>query len=332
VAAFTAEVAAERWPLRETFTISRGGRNTAEVVTVTLSDLAGISGRGECAPYRRYGETVAGVTETITAAAAELPAAQPWDALQEILPPGAARNALDCALWDWRARREGRPVWQLAGLAKPRPLLSAFTLSLKEPEAMAEAAARARGFPILKLKLGAADPAACVFAVKKAAPAATLIADANEAWRADTVTEILRDLAALGVAMVEQPLPAGDDQALAAIAKPRPVAIAADESFHTAADAGAIAAVYDIANIKLDKTGGLTAALAAAAAIRRRGMKIMVGCMPATSLSIAPAHLLTAGAAWVDLDAPLLLAEDRPGAMRWDGGTVQPPAAGFWGA
>ncbi|MCY4244461.1 MAG: dipeptide epimerase [Gammaproteobacteria bacterium] len=331
MAAFTAAVTAERWPLRETFTISRGSRNTAEVVTVTLSDPAGTSGRGECAPYRRYGETVAGVTETITAAAAELPAAQPWDALQEILPPGAARNALDCALWDWRARRENRPAWQLAGLAKPQPVVSAFTLSLAEPKAMAEAAARARGFPVLKLKLGAGDPAACVAAVKKAAPAATLIADANEAWRADTVAEILRDLAALGVAMVEQPLPAGDDQALAAIAKPRPVAIAADESFHTAADTAA-AAVYDIANIKLDKTGGLTAALTAAAAIRRRGLKIMVGCMPATSLSTAPAHLLTAGAAWVDLDAPLLLADDRPGAMRWDGGTVQPPAAGFWGA
>lgn len=332
MAAFTAEVAAERWPLRETFTISRGSRNTAEVVTATLTDPAGISGRGECAPYRRYGETVAGVAETITAAAAELPAVQPWAALQEILPPGAARNALDCALWDWRARRENRPVWQLAGLAKPQPAVSAFTLSLAEPKAMAEAAVRARGFPVLKLKLGAGDPAACVLAVKKAAPAATLIADANEAWRADTVAEILRDLAALGVAMVEQPLPAGDDQALAAIAKPRPVAIAADESFHTAADAAAVAAVYDIANIKLDKTGGLTAALTAAAASRRRGLKIMVGCMPATSLSTAPAHLLTADAAWVDLDAPLLLADDRPGAMHWNGGTVQPPRPEFWGA
>lgn len=330
MAAFTAEVAAERWPLRETFTISRGSRTTAEVVTVTLTDPAGASGRGECAPYRRYGETVAAVTETITAAAAELPAAQPWAALQEILPPGAARNALDCALWDWRARRENRPVWQLAGLAEPQPVISAFTLSLAEPKAMAEAAARARGFPVLKLKLGAGDPAACVAAVKQAAPAATLIVDANEAWRADSVAEILRDLADLGVAMVEQPLPAGDDQALAAVAKP--LAIAADESFHTAADTAAIAALYDIANIKLDKTGGLTAALTAAAEVRRRGMKIMVGCMPATSLSTAPAHLLTADAAWVDLDAPLLLADDRPGAMKWNGGTVQPPPAGFWGA
>jgi L-alanine-DL-glutamate epimerase-like enolase superfamily enzyme len=315
----------EAWPIRGSFRISRGAKTEARVVVAEVSD-GGRSGRGECVPYARYGESVESVLAQIDSVRGVL---TDRAALQAQLPAGAARNAVDCALWDLEAKRAGRRAWELAGLPQPQPQVTAYTLSLDEPAAMAEAARAASDRPLLKLMLGGEGDVGRVAAVRAAAPRARLIVDANEAWRPEQVEPFGRALAALGVELIEQPLPAGDDGALAGVA--RPVPICADESCHDRAGLKALVGRYDCVNVKLDKTGGLTEALALVAEAERLGLALMVGCMVGTSLAMAPATLAAAGAAFVDLDGPLLLARDREPALSYEGGMVRPPAAILWG-
>jgi L-alanine-DL-glutamate epimerase-like enolase superfamily enzyme len=318
----------ERWPLAHAFTISRGSKTEAVVVTVVLSD-GQFRGRGECVPYARYGESPEGVVAAIEAMRAPLQGGLGRAALQQAMPPGAARNALDCALWDIAAKRSGRRAHELAGMAAPTPLVTAYTISLAAPEAMAQAAERAADRPLLKIKLGAGDDAARIAAVRRAAPKADLIVDANEGWTADNLARNLAACAQAGVTLIEQPLPEGRDDALAGLK--RPIAVCADESVHDRASLKALAGRYDAINIKLDKAGGLTEALALAAEAEQRGFGLMVGCMVATSLAMAPAMLAAQRAGIVDLDGPLLLAKDRPEGLRYDGSRVHPPAAELWG-
>jgi L-alanine-DL-glutamate epimerase-like enolase superfamily enzyme len=319
------EVSAEAFPLRQAFTISRGSRTEARVLTVRVR-AAGVAGRGECVPYARYGETLESVTAQVESAPTE---GLTRAALQEILPPGAARNALDCALWDLEAKRAGQRVWQLAGLTVPAPVTTAYTLSLDSPEAMRAAAAAEAHRPILKIKLGTPDDLPRLEAVRAGAPGARIIVDANEGWSPDTYAALAPDLARLGVALVEQPVPAGEDEGLRGL--DRPVPLCADESVHDRATLPRLAGLYDMVNIKLDKTGGLTEALALRREAERQGFGIMVGCMIGSSLAMAPAVLLAQGAAVVDLDGPLLLAEDRAHPLRYDADGVHPPAPELWG-
>jgi len=314
----------ETFRLAEVFTIARGSRTEARVLTATVT-REGIAGRGECVPYARYGET----PESVAAGIAGLPEAIDRAALQFALPPGAARNAVDCALWDWEAKRAGRRVWQLAGLPAPGPLVTAFTLSLDTPERMQAAAARNARRPLLKIKLGTPDDMPRLEAVRAGAPDATIIVDANEGWTAEVYADLAPHLLRLGVAMVEQPLPAGADDMLAEIARPLPVC--ADESCHDRTSLPGLAGKYDMINIKLDKTGGLTEALALRDAARAAGFRVMVGCMVGTSLAMAPAVLVAQGAEVVDLDGPLLLAEDRDPPLSYDAAGVHPPEAALWG-
>ncbi|MDO8874732.1 MAG: L-Ala-D/L-Glu epimerase [Pseudolabrys sp.] len=326
------KVAAERWPIAGSFTISRGAKTEAAVVVAEL-EQNGTIGRGECVPYARYGESVASVTAAIAAMADRLAAGLDRAGLQSAMPSGAARNALDCAFWDLEARQRRRPVHELAGLPPPRPLTTAFTISLGAPAAMAEAAAKVSERPLLKIKLGgdetAGDDPARIGAVRAAAPNATLIVDANEGWREDNLAANLAACAKAGVVLVEQPLPEGRDQALAGMSRPIPVC--ADESVHDRASLTALAGKYDAVNIKLDKTGGLTEALAMAHDATAQGFAIFAGCMVATSLSMAPAVLLAQSARYVDLDGPLLLARDRAGGLRYEGSLVHPATAELWG-
>lgn len=324
----TLEVARERWPLRAAFTISRGTRTASEVVVARVQE-DGHEGRGECLPYARYGETAESVASAIEALGPALRRGLSRTELQETLPAGAARNALDCALWDLKCKATGRRAWEIAGLAAPGPLTTAYTLSLDSPDAMRAAAARNAGRPLLKLKLGGAGDVERVAAVREGAPQARIIVDANEGWTAEDYAALAPDLARLGVAMIEQPLSAGDDEALARLQ--RPVPVCADEACHDRETLDELVGRYDIINIKLDKTGGLTEALALRDAARERGFEIMVGCMIATSLSMAPALLVADGAAFVDLDGPLLLAEDRANGLRYDGAFVHPPSPVLWG-
>lgn len=318
----------ERWPIAGHFTIARGAKTEAVVVVAELTDGA-LRGRGECVPYARYGETVEGVAAAVEAMGARVARGLDRTALQDAMPPGAARNALDCAFWDLEAKRSGKLVHALAGLPAPRPLVTAYTISLGSPEDMAEAAAKAAR-PVLKVKLGGgADDRARLAAVRRAAPGAALIVDANEGWSAVDLAANLAACAEAGVTLVEQPLAADDDAPLATIACPVPVC--ADESVHDRASLAALVDKYDAVNIKLDKTGGLTEALALAAEAERLGFHLMVGCMVATSLSMAPAMLVAQRARFVDLDGPLLLARDRPGGLRYEGSTVHPPSPALWG-
>jgi L-Ala-D/L-Glu epimerase len=321
-------VAIEHWPIREAFTISRGAKREAVVVVATLSDGTHI-GRGECVPYARYGESVEAVAAAIQACAGPLADGLTRAGLGDLMPPGAARNALDCALWDLEAKRTRRSAAQLAGVGPLRPVLTAYTISLDKPEAMAAKACAAAAFPLLKLKLGGAGDAERLAAVRAAAPQARLIADANEAWQAHETESLLAAAAAAGVELVEQPLPAGNDAMLVEIA--RPVPVCADESVHDRASLAALADRYDAVNIKLDKSGGLTEALHVADEARALGLKIMVGCMVSTSLAMAPALLLAQDADFVDLDGPLLLARDRTPGLAYDGATVFPPLPALWG-
>jgi L-Ala-D/L-Glu epimerase len=318
----------ETWPLREAFVISRGAKTEARVVVATVTD-GRVSGRGECVPYPRYGETVEGVQAAITALAAKSDAFRDRHALQAHMPVGAARNAIDCALWDYEAKAARRRVYDLAGLAVPQPVTTCFTISLGTPDEMAVKAKAAAQRPLLKLKLGSAGDAARVAAVRAAVPQARLVADANEAWTIEQMPALMAACRQARIELVEQPLPAGQDDALATLE--RLVPLCADESVHTAADLPGLARLYDAVNIKLDKTGGLTEALAMSAAAQAAGLKIMVGCMVGTSLGMAPALLLARRATWVDLDGPLLLAGDRPHGLRYDGGTVYPPEPALWG-
>jgi len=311
--------------LAEIFTISRGSRSAAEVLTVTLA-AGGLTGRGECVPYARYGETLASVEADITGLPEEFDRA----GLQELLPAGAARNAVDCALWDLAAKRDGCRVWQLAALAPPGPEITAFTLSLDGPDAMERQAAKHRHRPLLKIKLGGGEEdVARIEAVRRGAPASRIIVDANEGWTPDLYRALAPVLVRLGVEMVEQPLPAGADEALLEMERSLPVC--ADESCHDRASLAGLRGKYDLVNIKLDKTGGLTEALALRAAAREAGFGVMVGCMVGSSLAMAPAVLVAQGANFTDLDGPLLLAEDRPSPLRFDASGVHPPEADLWG-
>jgi L-alanine-DL-glutamate epimerase-like enolase superfamily enzyme len=318
----------ERWPIAGSFTISRGAKTEAAVIVAEVS-RGGYAGRGECVPYARYGETPDATLAAILAMGDALAAGLDRMALQEAMPPGAARNALDCALWDLEAKTGGRRVWEMLDMATPRPLTTAYTLSLGPAETMAEAAARAAHRPLLKIKLGGDGDEARIAAVRRAAPDTELIVDANEAWRADNLGRHLAACAAAGVTLVEQPLPAGQDEALARVA--RPVPVCADESVHDRASLTDLRTRYDAINIKLDKTGGLTEALATADAAQALGFDLMVGCMVATSLAMAPALVVAQRARVVDLDGPLLLAQDRANGLRYDGSTVFPPDRALWG-
>ena len=318
----------ETWPIRGSFTISRGSRTTAEVIVVEIT-AGDHRGWAECVPYARYGETLDSVGQQIDGTRAAIEAGADRLAIADLLPAGAARNAVDCALWDLAAKQAGVDAHVLADVPPAAPVTTAFTLSLDTPEAMVAAAAEARDRPLLKVKLGGAGDIERMQAVRRGAPDSRLIVDANEAWTPDMLPTYLPALAALGVEMIEQPLPAGADQALAEMT--RDVAICADESFHVSADLDGIADRYDLVNIKLDKTGGLTEALAALEAANDRGLGVMIGCMIGTSLAMAPAVLLTTNARFVDLDGPLLLAEDRVPGIRFEGSTLHPPPSALWG-
>ena len=318
----------ETWPLAKAFTISRGSRTAAEVVVAEISD-GKVTGRGECMPYARYGESVDGVAAAIANQVDAIAAGMDRAALQEALPPGAARNALDCALWDLAAKKAGQPVWQLAGLPEPGPLVTAYTLSLDTPEAMGDDARDNAARPLLKMKLMGEGDLERVAAVRENAPDARIIVDANEGWNVSMVEPFSVELLKFGVEMIEQPLPASDDALLANCNHPIP--ICADESCHVSGDLGKLVTRYDMINIKLDKTGGLTEALALRAAANAAGLKVMVGCMIATSLAMAPAALVAQGAQVVDLDGPLLLAKDRPDGLAYDGSTLSPSRPALWG-
>jgi len=323
----------ERWPIAGGFTISRGAKTEAVVIVAEVSRQGpngeAIIGRGECVPYARYEETPEGTLAAILSLQDVFRGGLDRQALQTRMRPGAARNALDCALWDVEAKVANKRIWDLLGQAAPRPLTTAYTISLGTPESMAEATAKAAHRPLLKIKLGGDGDEARITAVRKAAPGAELIVDANEAWTDRNLERYLAACAAAGVTMVEQPLIAGQDQALARIK--RPVSVCADESVHDRASLQGLRERYDAINIKLDKTGGLTEALAMAEAARTLGFDLMVGCMVATSLAMAPAMMIAQGARVVDLDGPLLLAKDRDNGLRYEGSTVYLPDAGLWG-
>ena len=315
-------VARDVFQLAQVFTISRGSRTQAEVLTVTVGDGA-VRGVGECVPYARYGETLDSVTTQITGFSGD------WAALADALPAGAARNALDCAFWDHAAKVEGKRVWELLDLPTPRPEITAYTLSLDTPDAMQLQAAQNAFRPLLKIKLGTPDDMARLEAVRRGAPDARIIVDANEGWTAEVYADLAPHLIRLGVQMVEQPLPAGEDDMLGEIARPLPVC--ADESCHDRASLPELRGKYDMVNIKLDKTGGLTEALALKTQAIAEGYGVMVGCMVGSSLAMAPATILAQSVAFTDLDGPLLLAEDRAQPLHFDEKGVHPPAAALWG-
>jgi len=314
----------ETFRLAQTFTISRGAKTQARVVVASVT-RNGLTGRGECVPYARYGET----PDSVRAQIETLPTGITCDALQSALPPGAARNAVDCALWDLGAKQAGKRAWDVAGLSAPGPVVTAFTLSLAAPEAMQAAAATHAHRPILKIKLGTPDDMPRLEAVRAGAPRSRIIIDANEGWTPEVYTDLAPHLVRLGVELVEQPLPAGQDDMLAEIA--RPVPVCADESCFDRASLAALKGKYDVVNLKLDKTGGLTEALLTRDLALQMGFRVMVGCMVGSSLAMAPAVLLAQGAAWTDLDGPLLLSEDRPHPLKYDAEGVHPSDAGLWG-
>ena len=318
------DVSQDSFPLKSAFRISRGSKTTADVVTVKLT-RNGVQGWGECVPYPRNGETVESVTEQLQSVP---PHITPAD-LIETLPAGAARNALDCAIWDVKAKETNRRVWQLANLPKPKPVQTAFTLSLGTVENMTRAATQNAHRPILKLKVGTPDDLDRLVAVRNAAPDAKLVIDANEGWTIDDYHLLIDHLVGMGIALIEQPFPSGQDACLSNL--DRPIPICADESVHTSADLPALVGKYDCVNIKLDKSGGLTAAIDLKAKAQAMGFDIMVGCMVGTSLAMAPALLLAADATLVDLDGPLLLAKDRDTQISYDARGMHPAPAELWG-
>ncbi|MGP9764333.1 N-acetyl-D-Glu racemase DgcA [Halomonas sp. AOP13-D3-9] len=316
------------FPLAEVFTISRGSRIDARVVVATLSDDVH-TGRGECVPYAHYGESVDSVIAQIESMSDGLMADMDRLELQSRLPAGAARNALDCAFWDLEAKRTGKPVWELAGIDAPKAQITAFTLSMDTPNIMREKARHHAARPLLKLKLGGEDDIERLRAVREGAPEARIVVDANEGWNRETYARLAPVLLELGIDMVEQPLPAENDAPLAEIDRPLPVC--ADEACHDRTSLPNLVGRYDMVNIKLDKTGGLTEALALKQEALARGFEIMVGCMVGSSLSMAPALLVAQGAAVVDLDGPLLLARDREHGMRFDAEGIHPATPALWG-
>jgi L-Ala-D/L-Glu epimerase len=318
----------QRFPIRGAFTISRDSKTEAEVVTCRIAD-GGAQGWGECVPYRRYGESVASVLEAIDGIRDAIEQGADRSDLLQLLPGGAARNAVDCALWDLDAKLTGVRAAETAGVAEPEPLLTAFTLSLGEADEMGRQAQENAARPLLKIKLGRPGDIERMRAVARSAPGSRIIVDANEGWGEDVLAENLAAAAELGVALIEQPMPAGKDAMLLQV--PHTVPICADESVHGLGDLAALKGRYDAVNIKLDKTGGLTAALAMKREAERLGFAVMVGCMVGTSLAMAPAVLLAQGAAFTDLDGPLLLARDRDVALRYDGSLIHPPEPALWG-
>ncbi len=323
------EIACDAWPISGGFRIARGAKSMAETLTVTLAE-DGHAGRGECVPYGRYGESLHSVRAQIESVRTGIERGMSREALQDALPAGAARNALDCALWDLQAKCTGAPVWQRAGLDVPQPVQTALTIAIDAPRAMAAKARAATGFDRLKIKLaGEDDDLPRLRAIAAARPDAALILDANEGLDRPGLEALLAQLAGLNVIVLEQPLPASDDAALAGLDTEIP--LCADESAHTRADLARLGGLYGAVNIKLDKAGGLTEALAMARAARARGLGIMLGCMVCTSLGIAPMLLLGAMADVIDLDGPLLLARDRDNGLAWEGARITPPAPALWG-
>ena len=324
----TLDVRIERFPIAGSFTISRGAKTEAVTVVAEVSQ-GGHMGRGECVPYRRYNETPEATLKSLQAMREAVARGLDRKAMQSAMPAGAARNALDCALVDWEAKSAGKRAWDLLGRPVPKPCVTAYTISVGSPETMAAATEKAAHRPLLKIKLGGDGDGERIAAVRRAAPNSELIIDANEAWTPSNLEQNLAACAAAGVTMVEQPLPTDWDEMLGRIR--RPVRVCADESVHDRKSLDALRGRYDAVNIKLDKSGGLTEALAMADAAKALGFDIMVGCMVATSLAMAPAMLLTAQARFVDLDGPLLLARDRDHGLRYDGSLVHPPDAALWG-
>lgn len=318
----------QSWPIRGSFTISRGSRTQADVVIVEL-EKRGVVGRGECVPYSRYGESVTSVLSQLEALVPLLEAGLDRFSIQEILPAGAARNAVDCALWDLECKAAGVSIWQRLRRYPPQPLVSAYTLSLDSPDMMEQAARENVQFPILKLKMGGEGDLERVAAVRRGAPTAKIILDANESWTPELYQELVPELVKLNVAMIEQPLPAGDDEVLAEL--PHPIPLCADESCHDRKSLPALRGRYEMVNIKMDKTGGLTEALSLKYEARKEGFQVMVGCMLATSLAMAPAFVVAQGAQVVDLDGPLLLDKDRENGFKFIQQAMQPFRPQLWG-
>lgn len=327
-ASIAASVTVERWPLRKPFVISRGVEREAALVVVELR-AGDTVGRGECCPVPRYGESVGTVVAEIGSMLTALENGDRWTELHDRLPAGAARNAVDCAVWDLAAKWAIRRAHEILALPEPAPVETVLTISLATPGEMAEAARAAVGHPSLKLKLGGENDAARVAAVRAAVPDKQLIADVNEAWSPGMLAANMPAMRDAGLAMLEQPLPAGDDDALGDV--DHLVPIGADESCHTTADLDRVAPLYDVVNIKLDKTGGLTEALRLLEAAQKLGLQTMVGCMLGTSLAMAPAHLVAQRCAFVDLDAPLLIGDDRPDGLHYGQGRIAPPDPALWG-
>jgi L-alanine-DL-glutamate epimerase-like enolase superfamily enzyme len=317
----------ESWPLSRPFRIARGVKTAADVVVAEVRKGAH-TGLGEAVPYVRYGESVEGVLQQIAGAAEAVAKGMTRAALHALLPPGAARNAIDCAMWDLDAKASGRTAAQIAGVSEPSEMVTAVTISLDAPAQMAEAALAVANAPLLKVKVNADDPLSRARAVRDAAPNARLIVDPNESWTAAQLFTLLDDLARLDVALIEQPIPADQDAALEGMRPPVP--ICADESAHTSADSERLAGRYQAINIKLDKTGGLTEALLMRERVRAAGLQLMVGCMVCTSLAIAPALLLAQNADFIDLDGPWWLAQDRTDSVRITNGRLTPARSG-WG-
>ncbi|MFD2264763.1 N-acetyl-D-Glu racemase DgcA [Lacibacterium aquatile] len=324
----TLTVEAETWPLAQPFVISRGSRTETHVVVASVTDGT-YTGRGEAVPNVRYGESIEQTIAEIEAVRQALADGATRQDIQTLMKANAARNAVDCALWDYEAKSKGQPVWRLIGHGPQRQIITVYTLSLGTPESMAEVAKREQDRPVLKLKLGGEGDVERVAAVRAAAPKAKLVVDANEAWTVEQFKAFMPEMARLGVLLVEQPLPQADDHQLRGL--PRPVPVCADESCHVATDVEGLSDRYDFINIKLDKSGGLTEALALLEAAHSRGMGMMVGCMVGTSLGMAPTHLIAQHCAFTDIDAPLLLAKDRPGGLRFHGSHAAPATPDLWG-
>ncbi len=321
-------VSAETWPIAGRFTLSRESRSEARVIVVSVTD-GGHGGRGECVPYPRYRESVESVAAALEAMVPAVAAGLTRERLIDEMPAGAARNALDCALWDLESRRSGQPVWRLAGLPPPQPVTTAFTISFASPEEMADKARAVGHLPLLKLKLGGDGDDARIAAVRAAAPQARLVVDANEAWTPDHLAAFGPVMAQAGVELIEQPLPAGEDAALEGI--PCPVPLCADESFHGPEDLGPMAGRYGAVNLKLDKAGGLTQALRILKDAQAANLTVFLGCMVSTSLAIAPALLMAGAARYVDLDGAFLLARDRVPGLSLENGRIAPAPHGLWG-
>ncbi len=329
----TISASVEEWPIDGNFNISRSSKNKAEVIVCTIeaetADGMAVYGRGECVPYGRYGETTKSVLAQVDSFASNLPPNYSRNTLLEIMPAGAARNALDCAMWDVEAKQKGVSVAVQLLNTKPKPLMTAYTLSLESAEKMYRSAKTNAHRPLLKIKVGNDDADACITAVRKGAPNSRIIVDANEAWTEQTLDAHMAHCQHENIALVEQPLPADNDEFLREASHHVP--ICADESAHTSAELDGLVGKYDVVNIKLDKTGGLSEAFIMKQRAEKLGFGIMVGCMVATSLAMAPAVLLAQGVEYVDLDGPLLLARDRSPGLRYDSGMVYPPEPDLWG-